>query len=44
VVSEPLDADRSHWTPVPPGYMLTALAGKPISLAPMLAESRVAAE
>ena len=44
VVSEPLDADRSHWTPVPPGYMLTALAGKPVALAPIVAESRVAAE
>jgi predicted glutamine amidotransferase len=44
VVSEPLDAERAHWTPVPAGYMLSAPAGKPITLAPMLAESRVAAE
>jgi predicted glutamine amidotransferase len=44
VVSEPLDADRSHWTPVPPGYMLAAVAGKPVTLAPIVAESREAAE
>ena len=44
VVSEPLDTDRSLWTPVPPGYALVALAGKPVVLAPFMAESRVAAE
>jgi GTP-binding protein LepA len=34
VVSEPLDAERAHWTPVPPGHVLLAPAGKPVSLAP----------
>jgi hypothetical protein len=29
---------------VPPGYMLVALAGKPVSLEPFLADQRVAAE
>jgi glutamine amidotransferase len=44
VVSEPLDADRSHWKPVPPSHMIVAQAGKPVTLAPFLAEQRVAAE
>jgi glutamine amidotransferase len=44
VVSEPLDADRTHWTPVPPGYMLLAPAGESVSLQPFLRASRVAAE
>src|SRR2546427_4398970 len=44
VVSEPLDADRAHWTPVPPGHMLIAHAGKPVVLERFLAEHRVAAE
>jgi glutamine amidotransferase len=44
VVSEPLDAERAHWTPVPPGHMLLAPAGKPVSLQPFLAASRIAAE
>jgi glutamine amidotransferase len=44
VVSEPLDAERAHWTPVPPGHVLLAPAGKPVSLAPFLAASRIAAE
>ena len=44
VVSEPLDAERAHWTPVPPGHVLVALAGKPVSLQPFLTESRIAAE
>ena len=44
VVSEPLDAERSQWTQVPPGYALVAADGKPVALAPFLTESRVAAE
>jgi glutamine amidotransferase len=44
VVSEPLDAERAHWTPVPPGHVLMAPAGKPVSLEPFLAPSRIAAE
>jgi predicted glutamine amidotransferase len=43
VVSEPLDAERDHWTPVPPGHVLLAPAGKRVSLEPFLAESRIAA-
>jgi predicted glutamine amidotransferase len=44
VVSEPLDGDRTHWKPVPPGHAIVAEAGKPIVLKPILAEQRVAAE
>jgi predicted glutamine amidotransferase len=44
VVSEPLDAERSQWTPVPSGCALIAAAGRPVELAPFLAESRLAAE
>ena len=44
IVSEPLDADRAHWKPVPPGYMIAACAGKPVTLEPFLGEHRVAAE
>jgi glutamine amidotransferase len=44
VVSEPLDGERSHWKPVPPGYAIVAEAGKPVALQPLLAEQRVAAE
>ena len=44
VVSEPLDTDRAHWKPVPPGHAMVARAGKPVELAPFLAEQRVAAE
>jgi glutamine amidotransferase len=44
VVSEPLDADRAHWKPVPPGHMIVALAGKPVSLEPFLTDQRMAAE
>jgi predicted glutamine amidotransferase len=44
IVSEPLDADRSHWKPVPPGHMVSAVAGKPVTLEPFMAEHRVAAE
>ena len=44
VVSEPLDADRAHWKPVPPGHVLAAREGKPVSLEPFLTGQRVAAE
>ena len=44
VVSEPLDTERANWKPVPPGHMVIARAGKPVELAPFLAEQRVAAE
>jgi len=44
VVSEPLDTERSQWTPVPPGHVLLAPAGKRVSLARFLGASQVAAE
>src|SRR6185312_8596131 len=44
IVSEPLDAERAHWKPVPAGSMITALAGKPVTLEPILTAQRVAAE
>jgi glutamine amidotransferase len=44
VVSEPLDADRAHWKPVPPGHMIAARAGEKVALEPFLAERRIAAE
>jgi len=44
VVSEPLDAERTQWKPVPNGHALIAGAGKPIALEPIFPESRVAAE
>ena len=44
VVSEPLDADRAHWKPVPPGYMICARAGAKVALEPFLPERRIAAE
>ena len=44
VVSEPLDSERAHWKPVPPGHMVVARAGKPVELSPFLATQRVAAE
>src|SRR5215470_9861035 len=40
VVSEPLDSDRAHWKPVPPGHAIVAEAGKPVALEPFLAEQR----
>jgi glutamine amidotransferase len=43
VVSEPLDANRAHWKPVPPGYAIAARDGEPVSLEPFLAERQVAA-
>jgi glutamine amidotransferase len=44
VVSEPLDAERAHWTPVPPGHMIVAQAGKPVALERFLPDYSVAAE
>jgi glutamine amidotransferase len=44
VVSEPLDTDRAHWKPVPPGHMITALAGRPVALEPIFGAQSVAAE
>ena len=44
VVSEPLDAERAHWKPVPPGHAIVAQAGKRVALQPFLSEQRVAAE
>jgi glutamine amidotransferase len=44
VVSEPLDGERAHWKPVPPGHAIVARAGKPVSLEPLLAAQQVAAE
>jgi glutamine amidotransferase len=44
VVSEPLDTDRAHWKQVPPGRAIVAEAGKPVTLEPIVADHRVAAE
>jgi glutamine amidotransferase len=44
IVSEPLDADRAHWTPVPPGHMIVAQAGTPVVLERFLPGYSVAAE
>ena len=44
VVSEPLDGDRSHWKPVPPGHVIVARAGQPVLLEPFLVEQQMAAE
>src|ERR1700730_29304 len=44
VVSEPLDAGRAHWKPVPPGYAVIAQGEKPVRLEPLCLEQRVAAE
>jgi predicted glutamine amidotransferase len=43
VVSEPLDADRAHWKPVPPSHVVVARAEEPVSLEPFLAQQQVAA-
>ena len=44
IVSEPLDTERGNWKPVPPGHVVVALDGKPVTIEPFLAEHRVAAE
>jgi glutamine amidotransferase len=44
VVSEPLDGERAHWKPVPPGHAIVARADEPVALEPFLGEHQVAAE
>lgn len=44
IVSEPLDQDRSVWTPVPPGHVLAARDGKRVTLQPFLPAHQAAAE
>jgi glutamine amidotransferase len=44
IVSEPLDTERAHWKPVPPGHAIVARADKPVLLEPFLPEQRIAAE
>ena len=44
VVSEPLDGERAHWKPVPPGYAIVARAGEPVCARALLAEHQAAAE
>jgi glutamine amidotransferase len=44
IVSEPLDGERAHWKPVPPGHAIVARADEPVVLEPFLGEHQVAAE
>jgi predicted glutamine amidotransferase len=44
VVSEPLDMERAFWKPVPPGHVIVAREGKPVSLEPFMAAQQAAAE
>jgi len=44
LVSEPLDADRESWIPVPPNHMVLAPAGQAIEVAPIDLALRIAAE
>jgi predicted glutamine amidotransferase len=44
IVSEPLDKEPDRWKAVPPGHMVLARAGRPVEVAPFLAELQVAAE
>ncbi len=44
IVSEPLDTNRAHWKPVPPGHAIVAREGERLALAPFLAKQQVAAE
>jgi len=37
IASEPLDSDRDFWRPVPPGHVLIARSGQPVSLEPFAA-------
>ena len=39
VVSEPLDAERAHWKPVPPGHAIVA-AARPASRSSLSSASR----
>jgi glutamine amidotransferase len=43
VVSEPLDADRAHWKPVPPSHVVVARGDEPVLLEPFLAQQQVVA-
>jgi len=44
IVSEPLDGDRSVWTPVPPDHMVVAKGDQPVACVPLPRDKRVAAE
>jgi predicted glutamine amidotransferase len=44
IVSEPLDGTPDRWKAVPPGHMVVAQAGRPVEIAPFLAELQIAAE
>ena len=44
LVSEPLDADRESWIPVPPDHMVIARAGERVEIRPIDPAMRVAAE
>jgi glutamine amidotransferase len=44
VASEPLDTDRDVWKPVPPGHVVVARAGKPVTLTPFPQQALQAAE
>jgi glutamine amidotransferase len=44
VVSEPLDMDRDFWKPVPPGHLIAARSGKPVTLEILPEVPRLAAE
>ena len=44
IVSEPLDKDRSIWTPVPTNHVLIARDGERVELRPFFGEKRQAAE
>ncbi len=44
VVSEPLDMERAQWKPVPENHLIVVRDGEAVTLAPFLAERRVAAE
>lgn len=44
IVSEPLDHDRSDWTPVPPDHMVVARGDQPVACVRLPREARVAAE
>jgi glutamine amidotransferase len=44
IVSEPLDKDRTIWTPVPTNHMLIARAGQRVELRPFFGAQQLAAE
>ena len=44
IVSEPLDKERAHWKPVPPGHIVVAQAEKPARLEPLPVAQRLAAQ